>query len=180
MRPAAVALAVILALGTAACGDDGDTVASGGTTGEPPSDAPAACTDGTWQVFDYDGLSFSLPEDMVDQEAVGIDSLVGAYEGDGLVVNFDFGWYSSDFSELDEFDPTRSAVVVDGHDATLVTADVGTTGGFGGRFVTALTTTVDDGEPDGAATRLALWAAYDDPGRAATAECITTTVRFTS
>lgn len=198
LRHAAVVAILLLALGATACGDDTDTIASEGTTSTampleattsvpgdapttaPPADAPAGCTDDTWQRLDFDGFAFALPAGMVDQEAVGIDSLVGAYEGDGMVVNFDFGWYSSDFSELDRFDPTRDDIELDGQDATLITADVGTTGGYGGRYVTAVAAEIDDGTTaEGGSTRLALWVAYDDPGQAATAACITTTVRFT-
>ena len=171
----------VLAVG--ACSSSGTTVATSqdpGPDADDPvtetTDAPGACADESWQTVDVGDFSFRLPAELIDQELQGMESLVGEYVGDGLTVSFDYGSFSSEFDELDDYDPTQSDIDVDGLAGRLLTADVtASVGGWAGDHITALHVQTDEDT----GTSLSLWITYDDPDLATDADCITNTVDLT-
>lgn len=55
-----------------------------------------------WQTIDAEGrFSFQLPQGMNRQEVQPIDSFGQQYAGDGMLVAFDYGWYSDPLNRLE-------------------------------------------------------------------------------
>lgn len=84
-------------------------------------DAPAShetplVPDG-WQLIKAgDGFTFKAPPDLVQQQVQGIDSFVGEYVSPGMVLSFDFGWYSD---PMDRQGYERSDTTIDGRAAYI-------------------------------------------------------------
>lgn len=80
---------------------------------EPPAD---------WRSLHAGGVfSVAAPPGWRYVRSRGIDSFVGAFEGDGVRITFDYGWYSS--LGAFEGDPTFSfsTATIDGYEATFAT-----------------------------------------------------------
>lgn len=196
----ALGLAALIA---SSCGsDDGDVAAGASTTtptsstpdettttgAAPPTAAPSLCDTDGWQTFETAAFTFEAPGAVVDREAQGIDSLVGEYEGAGLTIRFDFGWYSTDFADLAEHS-TSEDVVIDGFPARLIDADIEGVDGydsFDAAFMTALhvpdveLTEESEITQAGSSTSLAMDVVFDDASLAPTAECILRSVDFSA
>ena len=202
-RPLLVTVAALLAVVVlvAGCGDDAATEAGAPSTTSPPPDdsgspdgsddsgspdgsddtvPPAGCDTGDWNLVDMGDFTFRVPADLADQEAQGIDSLVGEFSRPGMTLGFDYGWYSPTFDDLAAAGATATAVTVDGHPGTLVQADLRTLPDREGMWFVALHVP-DLGESDDTAvgaTSLALWIDYDDEADLDEATCIIETVAF--
>jgi hypothetical protein len=174
-------------MGLTGCGADGRDVsvspeATDGRT--PPSMAvsttvaPADCGTESWLTFETAALRFRAPEGVVDQQAQGIDSLVGSYVGEGLRIDFDFGMYSGGVVGVGQVG-TSTSITVDGLAAELMTAEPGQYEGYDTAHVTALH--VPDVESDagvGSPAALAMYVEHQGGTQAAIAECIVRSVEF--
>lgn len=66
---------------------------AGTTDAPPPPCCPAGATD--WRSIDTGPFRVMLPPGWRYVPAQGIDSFVGGFEGDGMSLHFDYGWYSA-------------------------------------------------------------------------------------
>ncbi len=85
---------------------------------------PDTITDieGGWKTIDAEGkFSFDLPQSMNKKEVRPLDSFVQQYVGDGMLVTFDYGWFSDPLDRYEsEPEYWREQKKVDGYDATLI------------------------------------------------------------
>ena len=51
-----------------------------------------------WNTHNAGPFTFSLPAGMHKTSAHGVDSYVSEFEGESMIVSFDYGFYSNDFS----------------------------------------------------------------------------------
>lgn len=51
----------------------------------------------TWRGITNNAFSFSVPSNFKKTDQCGIDSFVEEYIGDGIDLEFDYGWYSNNF-----------------------------------------------------------------------------------
>jgi hypothetical protein len=84
-----------------------------------------------WTTADVGGFAIALPPGWEYRPSQGIDSLVGDFVGDGVTLNFDYGWYSNSLAE--DSDPAYVVTheIIDGIRAKMVvpgSATNGTTG----------------------------------------------------
>lgn len=66
------------------------------TATSTPSSTPTAPSNWTWSDLGSDRFTIALPLGWTTNPQQGIDSFVGEIRGDGVVLNWDLGWYSSD------------------------------------------------------------------------------------
>ncbi len=78
--------------------------------------------EGGWKTIDAGGkFSFDLPQNMNKEEVQPIDSFVQQYVGDGMLVSFDYGWYSDPLDRYEsEPEYWREQRKVGGFNATLI------------------------------------------------------------
>lgn len=79
--------------------------------------------EGGWKTIDAEGkFSFDLPQSMNKKEVRPLDSFVQQYVGDGMLVIFDYGWFSDPLNRYEsEPEYWREQKKVGGFDATLIT-----------------------------------------------------------
>jgi hypothetical protein len=69
-------------------------------------------------------FSFLLPEHMQEMEVQPIDSCLANFEGEGIGIGLDFGFYSNPLSRQDDMKNYRSSVVrINGRKARLIMYD---------------------------------------------------------
>jgi hypothetical protein len=183
---------VAVTLATGACGSEGDQVAAGeGTTTAPPSTATALttappttgeapCPGDDWQTIDAGDFSFRLPPGVEDQEAQGIDSLVGQYDGAGLSVSYDYGGYTNDLSEVAATGTTED-IQVSGLAGRLITSEAADTAGYAHPYLTGLyVETAEAGDaPPGTGAALGLSVGFDEGTLVPVADCIVRSMELT-
>jgi hypothetical protein len=78
--------------------------------------------EGGWKTIDAEGkFSFDLPQSMNKKEVLPMDSFVQHYVGDGMLVIFDYGWFSDPLDRYEsEPEYWREQKKVGGFDATLI------------------------------------------------------------
>lgn len=82
----------------------------------PPNEpAPVRNTvPNNWQQVDASGyFTFLIPEDMVELYVRGVDSYIGAYRNDKIVLLFDYGRYSGSAKNLSETIDGKNAKIID-------------------------------------------------------------------
>ncbi len=90
---------------------------------EIPTDwQPADWQRTKWQRIQTDTFSIGLPQGWVFIEKQGIDSYIGEFQGDGITLLFDYGWYSGDPSQ-DNPDYTVTEKIINGFTARLFTSE---------------------------------------------------------
>jgi hypothetical protein len=197
-RLVSAALVVAIAVTTGACGSEDDQVAAGeGTTTAapttasptteatpttaPPTTGEAPCPGEDWQTIEAGDFSFRLPPGVEDQEAQGIDSQVGQYDGAGLSVSYDYGGYTNDLSDVAATGTTED-VQVSGLGGRLITSAAADTAGYSHPFMTGLyvQTAVAGEAPPGTGAALGLSVGFDDGTLVPVADCIVRSVEFDS
>jgi hypothetical protein len=183
-----MAFALCVLATTAACGSeqigaDDNTTASAKAPDSAAKPAPttdgASCPADGWQTIDAGDFSFRLPPGVEDQEAQGVDSQVGLYEGHGLSVAYDYGSYTNDFSEAAARGTTEE-VTINGLDGRLNVSDSASNAGFALPFDTAVYVINDQASDKPATTgaALGLSVTFADESAAPGAECIVRSVDF--
>ena len=103
----------------------------GGTTDDDQARGRTTLSDGghpdaadCWRTFEVPtAFEFDAPCSMTGGPLQGVDSLVGNYSADGIVMYYDYGSFSSPLTEWNGHDEyARKATVVDGRAAEIVTA----------------------------------------------------------
>jgi len=150
-----------------------DAPTSTSTTTVPP--VGPACVDDTWTMVDTGPFTFMIPDGVVDQNAQGIDSLVGRFRGEGIEIAFDYGWFSPGLGDVERLGATIVPISLGGVDGEFGTS--GAAGDeYGTDFITHLAVkNIPSADPS---TLLWLGVSYDDEAFTETAECIVSTVRF--
>ncbi|HEV7401794.1 MAG TPA: hypothetical protein VGO11_02665 [Chthoniobacteraceae bacterium] len=88
-----------------------------------------------WQTIKNNYFSFSIPNTLKKVKVQGIDSFVERYEGDGIKLSFDYGWYSDNLehwppgTKYEDVklgnDPAKLAVTLKADPAVNSTSSVG-------------------------------------------------------
>ena len=99
---------------------------SGVFTGESPECCPRNGAS-TWHSTDTGPFSVLLPPGWKYEPAQGTDSFVGTFAGEGVELQFDYGWYTGD--PEDPADPTQRVhhETIAGRTAKIVTSPNGYT-----------------------------------------------------
>ena len=111
MRPVGttVIALILFVLAMAACeSDDAAT---------PTPTAPAGWS---WSELGEDHFTIALPPGWTANPMQGIDSFIGEIRGDGSVLSWDLGWYSSDLPFEDDPAYTVAVEEISGREAKLV------------------------------------------------------------
>jgi hypothetical protein len=94
------------------------TGTSAGTGATPAAPCPA----GSWRTLDEGPFSFQAPCELVNKPVQGIDSKVGRYEGGGMTLTYDHGWYSDDLRDRDKLPgATVQQMTISGKSARVIT-----------------------------------------------------------
>ncbi len=68
-----------------------------------------------------EGMTFRLPPDLIDQKVQGIDSSVGQYKSDSIILSFDYGMYSDPLTSYSKRpDYQESEIKIDGRVAKKI------------------------------------------------------------
>lgn len=135
--------------------------------------ATQSCPSTDFVTIDGSEFSISLPADLRDEAAEGVDSEVGTYSADGIEVSWDFGWYSNPLDYWEGPIETR-LVNYSGIGGRVVVAEP-VPEIRDGRHITAAHFMRISGEPD-AWNSLTVSVVYDDASSAPLADCIITSV----
>lgn len=68
-----------------------------GCSAPPPSDPVTPCEG--WKLVNNKHFSFAIPESFKEVGVQGIDSFVGQFMDDGIMLTFDYGMYSDNFRD---------------------------------------------------------------------------------
>ena len=170
MRAGIAIYPIVLATLTLGCGS-----ASNGTSGhDGGADAAACAPDGT-KTFDAQHVfTFRAPCTLQAAPQKGADSLVGEYTDTGLVLDYDYGGYSSDLTEYQSWSSyEKQTVVVGGKSGYIVTAvDPGPDAGLA--YMAGLYVPSADSMGD----KLSFIASCDSAARQSAAVAILKTVAF--
>jgi len=135
----------------------------------------AACAADGWRTFEaqHKVFTFRAPCTMSGGPQQGADSYVGEYADTGMLLDYDYGAYSSDLSEYQSLDSyQKQSVVVGGKSGYIVTGV--NPGSSAGAYVAGLY--VPDTGTTGA--KLSFVAACDSTARQNTAVAILKTIAF--
>jgi hypothetical protein len=87
-----------------------------------------------WQIVDAGTFTLSLPPGWKFNKLQGIDSYIGEFIGDGVKLEFDYGWYSNSLAEDNDPDHVVTYEIVDGYRAKIVMPKVAGNGTVGVYF----------------------------------------------
>jgi hypothetical protein len=73
-----------------------------------------------WHFVDAGSFTVSLPPNWKLNKLQGIDSYVAEFTGDGVTLNFDYGWYSSPLVDKDDPSHAITYETIDGKKAKIV------------------------------------------------------------
>lgn len=88
----------------------------------------------SWQFVDAGSFTVSLPSDWKFNTRQGIDSYVAEFIGDGVTLNFDYGWYSNPLADENDPDHIVTHEIIDGKKARMVVPKKGVNGMTGVYF----------------------------------------------
>lgn len=73
-----------------------------------------------WQIVDAGIFIVSLPPGWKFNKLQGIDSYIGEFIGDGVKLEFDYGWYSNSLAEDNDPNYVVTYETIDGYKAKIV------------------------------------------------------------
>jgi hypothetical protein len=104
---------------TSSAGGAASAAPTPGGTGATPT---APCPAGSWRTLDEGPFTFQAPCELVNKPVQGIDSNVGLYEGGGMVLTYDHGFYSDDLRDREKAPgSTVQQVTISGKSARIIT-----------------------------------------------------------
>ena len=108
------------------------------TVGCPSLSARAEALDDGWLKLEAGAFSLYAPAGWEFREKLGVDSYVGEFSGDGIVLKFDYGRYSNDLRDAVELKYVVTEEKIGGHKAKIVyprTSGPGITGIYFSKIV---------------------------------------------
>ena len=86
----------------------------------PVTPVTTSRTPENWQLVDANSFTISLPPSWKFNTLQGIDSYVAEFVGDGVTLNFDYGWYSNPLADESDSRYVVTYETIDGKKAKIV------------------------------------------------------------
>lgn len=97
-----------------------------------------------WQEVDVEKFTISTPPGWQYVKKQGIDSFIGEITDGKMTLHFDYGWYSTDFSDLAHLQPEIIYEQIDQRHSMLIRATDQSRGRIAGIYIENVTTDVDE------------------------------------